>query len=74
MSKTWCNLPLRSYYSESRAKVYAATLAKRFPGAAFEVRQSPYSSYAFRYLILCTRGAHSPGLDSWVIGDSWVGK
>jgi hypothetical protein len=60
---------LRSYSTQKRAEIYARALRRRFPRAEFEVRLSPFFTYAFRYLILCHRSA-----DGRVIAGAWVSK
>lgn len=42
---------LRSYSSIGRAQAYARRLAAKFPDRTFVVVLSPFTSYAFRYLI-----------------------
>lgn len=60
---------LRSYRTEARAEVYARTLRQRFPRSEFKVRLLPFTAYAFRYGIICTRGA-----DGNLIGGAWVSR
>jgi hypothetical protein len=42
---------LRSYSTIGRAMSYARKLQTKFPDRTFTVVLSPFSSYAFRYLI-----------------------
>ena len=62
-------MKLRSYKQPKRAEVYIRrTLKPTFPDAEFAVVMSPFTAYAFRYLIKVTK----PGRDI-IGGDVYVG-
>ena len=68
-------MKLRTYRSKARAQAYANKLAKRFPGATFEVRISPIWAYPFSYLIRVqgTAAGHTIVGRSYPY-DVWVGR
>lgn len=54
---------LRSYSTLGRAIRYARTLQACYPDSVFDVRLSPFTGYAFRWLIFVRRAS---GEAAWV--------
>lgn len=61
-------MKLRSYRTMARAESFARVLRQRFPNAEFKVVHSPFTTYAFRYLILVTKP------DRHLVGGAYVGR